>query len=728
MPAQPPVPASREAVAPASTWQYILCGTLQFLLFLGYCFLIALVIDRGYVWIAASTGWIDMYVRFLVFGGAIFLVLCTVPILAKWMLIGRWKPQEIPIWSLAYVRFWTVKTLVQFNPLVLFVGSPIYGLYLRALGAQVGRGVAIFSRQAPVCTDLLSIGDGTVIRKDSLFLCYRAHAGVIQTGAVTLGKDVFVGERTVIDIETSMGDGAQLGHSSSLHASQAVPDGQRWHGSPAQPTNVDYRRVDPAHCSTLRRVFYSGLLLLRGLVLYMLAIGVVVTLITEVLLPSRIPLLAELTWPLDFTSWSFYGVMLVISFVLFFGAVLAGLALVVTIPRVLNLFLKPDKVYPLYGFHYWIQRTIAGMTNLKFFMILFGDSSYIVYYLRAIGYDLSQVEQTGSNFGNAQRHETPYLVSVGTGTMVSDGLSIINADFSSTSFRISPVSIGARCYLGNSVAYPSGGRIGDNCLLATKAMVPLDGDIREGVGLLGSPCFEIPRSVQSDSQFDHLKRGEELRRRLAAKNKYNAVTMGLFLLEWWLQFFGIILLIMATVDLYVRFGVLAIVVGMLLILVFTVSYSVLVDGAVRGFRPLSPQFCSIYEPYFWWHERFWKLGKSSLFNGTPFKNVISRLMGVRLGSRVFDDGCAMAEKTLVTIGNDCTLNAGSTIQCHSMEGGVFKSDHTSLGAGCTLGVGAFVHYGVTMGEGAVLDADAFLMKGEQIAPHARWWGNPARPS
>jgi hypothetical protein len=40
-------------------------------------------------------------------------------------------------------------------------------------------------------------------------------------------------------------------------------------------------------------------------------------------------------------------------------------------------------------------------------------------------------------------------------------------------------------------------------------------------------------------------------------------------------------------------------------------------------------------------------------------------------------------------------------------------------ARCTLGVGSLVHYGVTMGEGAILARDPFLMK-------ARWGGNPAR--
>ena len=49
------------------------------------------------------------------------------------------------------------------------------------------------------------------------------------------------------------------------------------------------------------------------------------------------------------------------------------------------------------------------------------------------------------------------------------------------------------------------------------------------------------------------------------------------------------------------------------------------------------------------------------------------------------------------------------------------------GDGCTLDTGAFVHYGVTMGQGAQLRQDSFLMKGEKVPPHERWGGNPARP-
>ena len=82
--------------------------------------------------------------------------------------------------------------------------------------------------------------------------------GFIHVGPISIGKNAVISEATVIDIDTSMGDGTQLGHASSLHAGQTVPDGERWHGSPGQQTVVDnFLTVDPAPCGTLRRVAYA---------------------------------------------------------------------------------------------------------------------------------------------------------------------------------------------------------------------------------------------------------------------------------------------------------------------------------------------------------------------------------------------------------------------------------------------------------------------------------------
>ena len=154
-----------------------------------------------------------------------------------------------------------------------------------------------------------------------------------------------------------------------------------------------------------------------------------------------------------------------------------------------------------------------------------------------------------------------------------------------------------------------------------------------------------------------------------------------------------------------------------------------VEGCFERLSPPPPAICSIYDPRFWWVERIWKLHPIhflALFDGTPFKSLLWRLIGVRMGRRVFDDGTYVSEPMLTAFGDECVLNHRSVVQCDSQEDGTYKSGRVAIGKGCTLGVSSFVHYGVTMGDGSELSADAFLMKGEEVPPGARWQGNPAR--
>jgi hypothetical protein len=83
-----------------------------------------------------------------------------------------------------------------------------------------------------------------------------------------------------------------------------------------------------------------------------------------------------------------------------------------------------------------------------------------------------------SGTGASSPLDTHYL-----STMVADGLSIMNADFSSTSFRLAHASIGSRNFLGNWIVSPAQGKTGDNCLLPTK------------VGLLGRETRPGTRKV-----------------------------------------------------------------------------------------------------------------------------------------------------------------------------------------------------------------------------------------
>ena len=726
-------PAARDTAtaAPAlvtpvrhSTFGYVLTGLLQLLTFLLYVTGLGYLLDRAYIWILASVGPLEIYVRSVLAGSAAFLAMCLLPVVAKWLLIGRWKEREIPVWSLRYFRLWLVRILTRANPLVLImVGSPLYTLYLRALGAKIGKNVVVLSRHLPVATDLLTIGSGTVIRKDAVLLGYRAHAGKIQTGRVTLGRDVVVGEKSVLDIDTAMGDRAQLGHASSLHRGQVVPAGQSWHGSPAVPTATDFRAVPPLRVRPLRKVTYVASQLVKLFGIYLpLGFGGLFLLLTQV------PRLARLLQPgaAGHTTADFYLSALIDSAILVFGGLLIGLLVAFTVPRVLAPFVRTDRVYPVHGWRYSLHRTITRLTNVRLFVYLFGDSSYIVSYLYLLGYDLGKVEQTGSNFGSNLAQETPFLTSIGRGTVVADGLSVVNADFSNTSFRTSRIAIGGNNFLGNNIAYPIGGRTGDDCLLATKVAVPIDGPVRSGVGLLGSPAFEIPRTVQRDRVLEVDVR--ERRRQLRRKNLHNLATIALFLLVRWGHVLGLLLLALVAVDHYHDWGPAAFAVQAAASLLFTILWLVFWERMSTGFRRLQPRSCSIYDVRFWRHERYWKLMVPPLdrmLAGTPYKNLLMRMVGTKIGRRVYDDGSGILERTLTSIGDDCTLNFGSIIQCHSQEDGAFKSDRIAIGSGVTLGVGAFIHYGVTIGDAVEIAPDSFVMKGEEIPAGARWGGNPA---
>ena len=130
--------------------------------------------------------------------------------------------------------------------------------------------------------------------------------------------------------------------------------------------------------------------------------------------------------------------------------------------------------------------------------------------------------------------------------------------------------------------------------------------------------------------------------------------------------------------------------GSTLLLALSVLDLSFLECASTGFRGLRPTMPTD-QIDFWRVERFFKfqamVGLHRLANGTALKPVLYRFVGVRVGRRLFDDGSAMSEKNMVTIGDDVTLNAGCIIQCHSQEDDAFKSADITIGNGCTVGWG-----------------------------------------
>ncbi len=352
------VATKREPFHVPSNLSYYTCGALQFAFYGVYALFGLWVLETGYQWATATDSALEIYARSVVFAVASFVALTGISIVVKWLLVGQFKAKPIPLWSLAYFRFWVVKTTMRSSPIVAFVGTPLYNVYLRLMGARIGRNTVIACQFGPVCADMISVGDNTILRKDSIVLGYRAQSNFIHVGPVEIGRNAFVGEASVIDIETAMGDNTQLGHASSLQSGQRVPHGKRYHGSPAIETTTDYCPIEARECGNLRAAVFAS-----------------VELAALLLVAVPAPILAYHFWDqYAAASGMTSGIgashvsLLGISAVAFFGALVLGLAAIYAIPRLCMMFLKPGVTYTAFGFHYLMQSIVLRVSNSRFYL------------------------------------------------------------------------------------------------------------------------------------------------------------------------------------------------------------------------------------------------------------------------------------------------------------------------------------------------------------------------
>ena len=88
---------------------------------------------------------------------------------------------------------------------------------------------------------------------------YGRTATVSTRDAIRIGRNAYVGEQSVLDIGSTIGDFGQLGHASSLQSGQRVPDGKRYAGSPAEETTTNFRLADEATARSMRRGLFTAM-------------------------------------------------------------------------------------------------------------------------------------------------------------------------------------------------------------------------------------------------------------------------------------------------------------------------------------------------------------------------------------------------------------------------------------------------------------------------------------
>jgi non-ribosomal peptide synthetase-like protein len=145
---------------------------------------------------------------------------------------------EHPLWSGFVWRNELADTFVEVLAAPWFagwaVGTPVGNAWLRALGAQVGRGVWCASYWLPEA-DLVRLGDGATVERGCVLQTHLFHDRVLSTDRVELGAGATLGPHGVVLPAARVGAGATVGPASLVVRGDRLPPATRWLGNPVAP-------------------------------------------------------------------------------------------------------------------------------------------------------------------------------------------------------------------------------------------------------------------------------------------------------------------------------------------------------------------------------------------------------------------------------------------------------------------------------------------------------------
>ncbi len=157
---------------------------------------------------------------------------------AKWLLMGRLREGEHPLWSSFVWRNELADTFVEVIAAPWFarltVGTAALTGWLRTLGAQIGRGVWCDTYWLPE-PDLIRLHDGATVNRGCVVQTHLFHDRVLRLGPVTMHAGSTLGPNGVILPATILGRHATIGPASLVMRGESVPDKTRWIGNPIGP-------------------------------------------------------------------------------------------------------------------------------------------------------------------------------------------------------------------------------------------------------------------------------------------------------------------------------------------------------------------------------------------------------------------------------------------------------------------------------------------------------------
>ena len=626
----------------------------------------------------------------------------------KWLVIGRFRAGNYPLWGFYYLRFWLVKKAVESVPSYLLTGTPYLNAFYRLLGANIGPYVHLNSNRLLVF-DLITIGAGASISPEAGLLGYRVEAGRLLLGPIEVGENAYVGLRAVLRNNSRLGTEAVLEDLSALAAGHEVPDYEVWAGSPARRV----RTLAPTDCPPVVRPGQSTRL--GFLALQTGALGLVQ------LLPagSALPVVG-----LFYEAVLRYGWLAALALLLPLSTLYVMFSILVSALFVrVGTGRRGATTHSLYSRAYvrqWFVDAILA-ESLRLLRPLYA-TIYTPFYLRLLGARIGRRAEVST-----LNHLSVDQLTVGAEAFLADSVSIGAPRVQRGVLTSAPTIIGARSFIGNSAVVPGGTTLGSGILIGALSTAPTTTPA-DDTSWVGSPAFALPNRPVSHA-FPASLTFAPARRLILARGliEFFKIT-----LPYCFAFLSFGLLYYYCVERpalpfwrVVLGGTGVFLVSILGLTLLTVALKwVLIGRYVPTEKPLWSSFVwrselvnSLCESYVY---PFWE----ALLLGTPFAAIFFRWMGSEFGKDVYLDTTEITEFDLAHIGDRAELASGVTVQTHLFEDRVMKMSHLRVGAGASVGVSAVVLYDSEMEAGARLRSLSLLMKGERLPAHTTWQGIP----
>lgn len=196
---------------------------------------LTVVVAFGLLWTATAFGF---GVAALLAGPALLaagIVAALTATVMKWLLVGKFREVDHPLWSSFVWRNELADTFVEAFAVPWLIGSvggtPLLTAWLRTMGVKIGRGVWLETYWLPEA-DLVSLGDGATINRGCVVQTHLFHDRIMSMSPVTLGEGATLGPHGIVLPGAGIGARTTVGPGSLVTRGDEVPADTRWLGNP----------------------------------------------------------------------------------------------------------------------------------------------------------------------------------------------------------------------------------------------------------------------------------------------------------------------------------------------------------------------------------------------------------------------------------------------------------------------------------------------------------------